>query len=310
MKISIIGAGAMGVMYGGFLADSGQHVTLIDIRRDVIDTINRDGLRIDGTSGDRHVKVDAVMADDATGPADVVIVQAHTDGTAEAAQLAAHLLTESSFAITLQNGIGNVESLVHALGPKRVLGGISYNSVTGAGPGHATHTNSGLTWIGELDGSQTDRVQTLCEVFNQAGLETKISGNIMGVIWNKLVVSCAIHPISALSGLMAGEIATVPAANELQDKVLEEILAVVHAKGIALSDDDPIGTIKKISKTVLIKPSILQHIEQGRPTEIDSQNGALLREAEMLGIPVPYNHTLTLMVNARSAQTAKQSTSA
>ena len=296
----------MGVMYGGLLADSGQQVTLIDIRRDVIDTINRDGLHIDGASGNRHVKVAAVLADDATGPADVVIVQAHTDGTDDAAQCAARLLAESGYAVTLQNGIGNVEALVDALGPKRVLGGISYNSVTATGPGRVKHTNPGPTWIGELDGSHTDRVQALGESFSQAGMETKISDNIIGVIWNKFIVSCAIHPISALSGLMSDEIANVPAATELQDKLLEEILAVVRAKGITLADEDPVHKIKNISTATPVKPSMLQHIDQGRPTEVDSQNGALLREAEKVGISVPYNQALTYMVKARSASRSMQ----
>ena len=235
-------------------------------------------------------------------PVDLVIVVAHTDGTRSAAQLAAKLVSEDGVAIPLQNGIGNVEALVDTLGRERVLGGVSYNSVTFNAPGVATHTNAGPTWVGDLDGEPTPRVDELSRTLEQAGFKIHVSDNIIGVIWNKFVQSCSIHAICALSGLMAGQIASVPEANALQDRALEEALAVVKAKGITLAVDDPVAAIKKASSTVMIRPSMLQHVEQGRTTEIDSQNGALVREGKALGIDTPCNEVLTLMVKARTAQ--------
>ena len=160
MRIHVIGAGALGCLHGVYLAEAGHDVTLIDIRPDIVE---RGGLRLTGVRGEHRATVDAATPDIALGPSDVVIVVAHTDGTPAAAELAARLLNDDGCAITLQNGIGNVEALVDALGPQRVLGGISYNSAKFNGPGDTTHTNAGPTWIGNLDGQRTD-VWTTCTV--------------------------------------------------------------------------------------------------------------------------------------------------
>ena len=303
-RITIIGAGAMGCMHGVHLAAAGHDVTLIDVRAELVEGINRDGLQIDGVRGLHSASVPAVTAGAATGPADLVILLSHTDGTTEAADLAAKLLGSSGYALTLQNGIGNVEALADALGPQRVLGGISYNSVTLNAPGRVTHTNPGLTVIGELDGGKTKRADGLCQILTEAGFDTQISDNITGVIWNKFIQCCAIHPICALTGLMAGEIVGVPEAAALLDRTCQEALAVVRAKGVRLPDDDPVGTIKKLCSTVLVKPSMLQHVERGQPTEIDAQNGALVREGAALGVDTPTNEALTIMVKARAAAAA------
>ena len=306
MRISVIGAGALGCLHGVYLAEAGHEVTLIDIRPDIVEAIKRDGLRLDGVRGEHRTTVDSATPDTASGPSDVVIVVAHTDGTLAAAQLTRRLLTDDGCAITLQNGIGNVEALVDAIGPQRVLGGSSYNSATFNGPGDTTHTNAGPTWIGDLDGQRTHRVDDLYRTLEQAGFEVQVSDNILGVIWNKFVQSSAIHAICALSGLMAGEITAVPEADALQDRALQEALAVVKAKGITLADDDPVASVKRVSSTVFVRPSMLQHVEQGRATEIDSQNGALVREGRALGIDTPYNEALTLLVKAHAAHRANR----
>ena len=305
MKFSVVGAGAMGSLYGGRLAEVGHEVTLIDIRAEVVQTINRHGLRLDGIGDDRRIAVRAKTPDEADGAADYVLVQVDANNTVAAAQCVQRLLEDNGCVITLQNGIGNVEALTDVLGECRVLGGVSYNSVTNTRPGHATHTNAGQTVIGELDGVRTHRITLLGDAFREAGFETVISENIVGVIWNKWIHNSAINPITAVTDLLGGEIAGNPAANELQDHLLAEILEIVHAKGIVLADNNPEIEIKQTSATVMIKPSMLQHMEQGRMTEIDAQNGAVLREGKTLGIPTPWNHAITLMVKARSEKIMK-----
>jgi 2-dehydropantoate 2-reductase len=302
MRITIIGAGAMGCLYGARLSGLGHHVSLLDIRPDVVDAINRDGLLLDGASGPLKVAATAAVPDDAVGPADLISVHAHTDGTVDAARVASRVLAADGCAITFQNGIGNVEALVEAVGRHRVLGGISYNSARSAGPGCATHTNAGITWIGELDGSESARVADLCRLLEEAGFATRVSDNIMGIIWDKFIHNCAINPICAVTGLLANEVSAVPEADALQDRLLEELLAIVRARGIRLVDEDPIESIKEICRTVAVKPSMLQHIEAGQATEIDAQNGAAVRAGRALGIPTPYNEAVTMMVKAKSAQ--------
>ncbi len=301
MRIMIIGAGAMGCLHGAKLSERGHEVVMIDVRSEVVDMINRDGIRLEGVGGECCVAVAAARPDADLEPAEVILVLSHTDANPAVAQTARRLLSPQGFAITLQNGIGNVESLAETLGPQRVLGGISYNSATGLGPGHVTHTNPGPTWIGEIDGHRSSRIDALQEILEGTGFETSVSQNIMGVIWNKLAVACAIHPICALTGLMAGEISSVPAADALQDKVLEEFLDVVRAKEVTLANPDVVATIKDLSRSVMVKPSMRQHIERGLPTEIDAQNGALVRQARALHLHTPCNETLTLAVKAANA---------
>lgn len=303
MRIMIIGSGAMGCLYGARIAESGHDVVMIDVRREVVDTINRDGIRLESADKERCVRVAAAMPDADLESAEIMIVLSHTNANPAVAITAKRILSQNGFAVTLQNGIGNVESLAESLGSQRVLGGISYNSATGLGPGHAKHTNPGPTWIGEIGGHGSSRVDALQGVLEGAGFETPVSENITGIIWNKLAVACAVHPICALTGLMAGEIGSVPAADTLQDRVLEEFLAVVRAKGITLARLEVVEIVKDLSKRVMVKPSMRQHIERGLPTEIDSQNGALVRQARALDLHTPYNETLTLLVKAANANT-------
>ena len=299
----VIGAGAMGCLYGAKIAQSGHEIVMIDVQREVVDTISQNGIRLEGVGGPCCVAVATGTPETDLEPADIIIVLSHTNANPAVAQTAKRLLSPQGFAVTLQNGIGNVESLAKTLGSQRVLGGISYNSATGIAPGHATHTNPGPTWIGELDGKQTHRIDILQKILEGAGLETPVTSNITGVIWNKLAVACAFHPICALTGLMSGEISRVPAADALQDKVLEEFLNVVRAKQITLANSDVTKTIKGLSRGAMIKPSMRQHLERGLPTEIDAQNGALVRQAHDLNLHVPCNETLTLAIKA--ANTAR-----
>ena len=298
MKIAVIGAGAMGCLYGGRLAEAGFDVTLVDLWREHVDAINRSGLRLDGIGGDRTIRVRAATAGDGdiAAAVDVAIVLVDANATAEAARQCARLLEPDGYAVTFQNGIGNVEALTEALGRGRVVGGSSYHSAALQGPGHARHTHAGPTRIGELDGARTPRLTALEDALARAGLNPAVADDIMAYIWQKFVLNCAINPVSAITGLRLGEIARTPAADAFQDRLLDEILAVVAAKGLRLPDPDIRGTIKKHCRMKYNKPSMLQHVEQGKRTEIDALNGALVREAKALGLEAPFNEALTLLI--------------
>ena len=268
------------------------------------------GLRLSGIAGDAVIALKAVyvpeggegaLAGESSG--DMAIIFADANSTAKAARAAKRLLKPDGFALTLQNGIGNIEALAAELGQGRVVGGLSYHSAAMVEPGHAVHTHRGPTWLGELDGGmESARLVELAEILRSAGFEPTIVGDIMGQIWTKFIHNCAINPISAVSGLRVGEISRVPEADALQTKIIEEALAVVAAKGIQLVDDDPMASIKKFCLAKFNKPSMQQHMEGGRRTEIDALNGALVREGEALGIATPYNRAITWMVKARQAE--------
>lgn len=301
MRITVIGAGAMGSTYGGLLARAGHDVTLVDVWPEHVDAINRDGLHLSGISGDLRIPVRALSAP-APGSAEVAFVQVNAYDTPAAAQTAAHALAPDGYAITFQNGVGNIEALVRVLGPARVLGGLSYHSAAMAGPGHALHTHRGPTWIGELDGSRTPRLQALNDALQAAGLQPTLVDDILSYIYTKLVLNSAINPICAAMGIRVGEIPRTPGADELQTRVIEEALAVLNAKGIKLADPNVMGSIKAHCQAKFNKPSMLQHMEQGKPTEIDSLNGAIARMGRELKVAAPYNEALAWMVQGINAQ--------
>jgi 2-dehydropantoate 2-reductase len=192
------------------------------------------------------------------------------------------------------------------LGPARVLGGLSYHSAAMAGPGHAMHTHRGPTWIGELDRSRTARLQALFDALHAAGLQPTIVDDILSFIYTKLVLNSAINPICAAMGIRVGEIPRTPGADELQTQIIDEALAVLKAKGIKLADPDVKGTIKAHCKAKFNKPPMLQHMEQGKQTEIDSLNGAIARMGRELGVPTPCNQALAWMVQGINAQRRRQ----
>ena len=298
MKITVIGAGAMGGSYGGLLALAGHEVSLIDAWQAHVDAINRDGLRVDGVRGDHHVRV-AASTDPIGEGAEMAIVFVDANNTAAAAATARRVLGPDGFAITFQNGIGNVEKLQAALGPERVLGGSSMCSAATCGPGHVRLTHLGRTSLGETDGARTPRTTGLAEVLDHAGFETEVVPDVMAVIWEKFALNCCINAIAATTGLRTGEMARLPEVDAFQDRIIAEVMSVTAAKGIRLPTPDLPAKIKAQCRKKFNKPSMLQHVEAGRRTEIDALNGALLRTAAALGIATPYNEALVALLKGR-----------
>jgi 2-dehydropantoate 2-reductase len=299
MRIVVVGAGAMGGSYGGLLALQGHEVELIDTWEAHVDAINRDGLRLSGVHGEHVIPLRAATGPQGIAPADVVICFVDSNNTAHAAATAAEVLAPDGYAITFQNGIGNVEALQAALGRERVLGGSSMCSAAMAGPGHPVLTHHQPTSLGEIDGRETPRARALAEALRAAGFETKLAPDVMGVIWTKFALNCAINAICATTGLRLGEIARLPELDAFQSRIIDEVLEVCARKGVRLTDPDLRATVKHHCFNKFSRPSMLQHVEAGRRTEIDALNGALVREAHLLGIAVPYNESLVALLKGR-----------
>lgn len=296
MRIYVIGSGAMGGFYGGLLFRAGYDVTLIDNREDHIALIQRQGLKVGGVRGSHTVRVPAHTSIEGLSPGDLAIIFTDTNATHEAARTAARVLKPDGFVLTLQNGIGNVEILVAQLGKERVAAGVTMNS--GAHPeiGHVVYTNAAMTSLGELDGKITPRVQAVADMLNMAEIPAEVITDPMAQIWTKFVLNCALNALTAVTGLRAGEIYRTPEVMELLGKVVDEILLVVARKGIKLLEADPKKKIIEHCRLRYNKPSMMQHIEQGRRTEIDSINGALVREGKALGLSLPYNETIVALI--------------
>lgn len=296
MRIHVIGSGAMGGFYGGLLFRTGCDVTLIDTRQDHVDVIRRDGLKVEGVRGSHIIHLPAQVGIAGLAPADLAIIFTDSNNTGEAAATAQQVLKPEGFALTLQNGIGNVETLVAALGSARVAAGVTMNSGAHPEPGRVLYTNAGMTSLGELDGSRSARIEQVAALLNKAEIPTEVIDDPMAQIWTKFVLNCGVNALAAISGLRGGEIYRTPAMKDLQGKVIDEILLVVQRKGIRLVEPDPKKKIIEHCRVRYNKPSMMQHIEQGRRTEIDSLNGALVREGQALGLSLPHNETIVALI--------------
>ncbi len=298
-KIVVIGAGAMGGSFGALLARGGAQVRLIDGWEEHVAAIERGGLRVDGVFGELRVDLPARTGsdlDDWAGWADWALVFTHASATAGAAETAASVLAPHGRAVTLQNGIGNVETLAQRLGAERVVGGSSLCSAALLAPGHVALTNLDVSTLGEIDGNNGASVAEFAALLTAAGFEVALDRHITTTIWRKFLVNCGINALCAVTGLRSGEMTRVPELYALQDKVLDEALAVTAAKGIALAGDEVKAGIRHTAHYRFNRPSMLQHVIAGRRTEIDAINGALIREARQLGIATPYNEALVALL--------------
>jgi 2-dehydropantoate 2-reductase len=296
MKICVIGAGAMGSVYGGLLARAGSEVRLVDTWREDVEAINRDGVRLTGVLGEISIRVPASDTPPAGMDADVAMIWTDANNTRAAAESAAGVLGPEGFAITLQNGIGNVETLIEVLGARRVAAGSSMCSAAMYGPGRAGFTHRGKTSIGEVRGGGSERMDLLHAELERAGFEVEIHPDIMSRIWTKFALNCAINALCASTGLRLGELARLPATDRLQDRVIDEILAVTAAKGYRLEYPDFRDTVKRHCWSKFSRPSMLQHMDAGKRTEIDALNARLVEEARALGVPAPYNDAVACLL--------------
>lgn len=306
MKICMIGAGAMGSAYGGLLFAAGYDVTLLDSRSDHVAAIRANGLRIDGKGGEHVVRPPIFDNHAGLGPFDAAIIFVDGNSTRVAAQTASEILKSDGFAMTLQNGIGNVEVLTEQLGEARVIAGVSMDSANYRGPGHASYTNQGVISIGELDGRMTARLDAMVAALNKAGCDAKKVERPRDYIWSKFVHNCAVNPIAALTGMRTGDFIEIGEIDALQDRLLDELFAVGAAKGVNYPDPNLRQTIKAHCYKRYNQPSMLQHVLQGRRTEIDNLNGALVREAKKYGVPVPINETIVALIKGLEKQRERE----
>ncbi len=316
MRIVMIGAGAMGCVFGAAFARAGATVTLVDPWAAHMAAIARHGLVLEGVLSPGRVGLAAVSDPAALGEADLAVVLCDAASTAAAADTAAGILGPTGVALTLQNGIGNVEALQARLGAGRVLAGSTYNSAAVLAPGRVLHSNRGETAIGVPDGAPADaagrleaRATAIAAMLEAAGLPARVSAAVTGEIWSKFLLNCVANPVCAVTGMRPGEAVRDPDALALMEALLDEVLAVVAAKGVRLPEADPRAAVLDHCWERYNRPSMLQHLEAGRATEIGVLNGALLREAEALGVPVPVNRTMVRTVRAIEARQAARAAS-
>lgn len=300
--VVVLGAGAMGSLFGGLVAEGGLNVTLVDPWTEHIDTIRKNGLRMVGYSGDRQIPLEATTDPATIESADFVFVQCKANFNADAAKSVQHLFGADSdaVAISFQNGLGNEEELGKYFGEESVLGGLTAQGANIEAPGVVRNHAELLSYIGEMSGGISDRTQSIAKILSGAGLPTEATENIRMDIWRKLMANIAISAVSGITGLTIGEIFNKHYADDVSYAALDEAIAVAKAVGVELSSEEAreiLGKIAGPNGTPHNKSSLRVDIENERPTEIDYINGAVVKLARENNIAVPVNETLVTLVH-------------
>jgi 2-dehydropantoate 2-reductase len=305
MNIAILGAGAMGSAIGAVLAQGGNAVTLVEVWREAVDAINRDGLKIQNKAGaiTVHRLAAVTRPADVKGPVDLLLVFVKCYHTAEAVKSALPLLGPKSTVLSLQNGWGNGPRIAEIVGQERVVLGVCYHSATVLGPGHVLHGGQGRTFIGEINGGVSARVEQIAKTFRNAGLEMEASAQVLKEIWSKLALNVATLPTSAILRLSAEKLCGTPEMQDLMKALLREVVAVAQAQKIGLDFDERwsaiTGLLGKLAPNT--KGSILQDVEKGRRTEIDVMCGAIVEAGQRLKIPTPFNSVMLWLMKTIEA---------
>lgn len=299
MKIVIIGAGAMGSLYGARLSTvPTNEVYLLDVWEDHVNAINERGLLVQ--EGEDFVKYDKVKASSdaqSIGVCDLAIIFVKSTLTSIAVKSNKAVFGPETIALTLQNGLGNIELISEEVKEENIIAGTTAHGATMLGPGKIKHAGVGKTIIGELDGSRSERIEKLAQNFNEAILETEISSNVLGLIWDKLLVNVGINALTGITGLHNGELLKYPEIEEILEEAVKEGAQVARKKNIELGFKDPVAHTKEVCRaTAANKSSMLQDLLNRKQTEIDMINGAIVEEGKQVGVATPVNSVLTNLV--------------
>jgi 2-dehydropantoate 2-reductase len=285
--VAVVGAGALGCLFGGMLARAGAQVTLIG-RAGHVAAIRRDGLRLESRGEMAIIPVAATEDIAAVGGARLVLFCVKSTDTDDAARTMAPHLGGDAVLVSLQNGVDNVERIRGHVA-NRVLPGLVYVAAEMAGPGHVRHTGGRNT-------SDRQALEDIAALFTGAGIKVTISDAVEVDLWTKLVMNCAYNAISALTGSQYGRMVSLPEIRAVMTDVVNEVIAVAAAKGVRLPDDLVTRAIRLADGMPVTISSTAQDLLRGRRTEIDHLNGYVVREGAALGIATPVNRTLNALM--------------
>jgi 2-dehydropantoate 2-reductase len=303
VRIIVVGAGAMGSLYGGLLYEHGQDVVLVDVWLDHINAINTKGLRIDGDTGTKIVSVPACLPQELEGKADLVMIFTKTFHTRQAIEGIRRCIDDHTIILTLQNGLGNVELLQEYFKPDRMIVGTTSFPSDLVGPGHIRSTQNGKTLIMQLDHQKSEQLCRIGSLLDQAGFNCSILEDVFPFIWEKVAFNTALNSMSVVTRLTVGQLGSCTESRSLVLQVTDEVLNVAEKKGIAINRDRVRMMLEDAFKNHKDhKPSMLQDIMNGKKTEIDAINGAVVKEANQLGLEVPLTEFLLKLVKSLAAK--------
>ncbi|MFW6414964.1 MAG: ketopantoate reductase family protein, partial [Thermodesulfobacteriota bacterium] len=278
MNILILGAGALGTLFGARLAENHLPVSLLSRNREHAQKIRETGVilqELDGTRKTVHVPV-CCSPEELTASPDLVLVMVKSYDTQSAVNTIREECHENTIFLTLQNGIGNRENIEKHIDAGKILLGTTAQGATFVGPGEIRHGGNGITVVGEPDGKDTPRLNDIADIFLRAGLECRTSSCILDLIWHKLLINVGINALTALLQTQNGWLARDEEAQKLCVEAVLEAVQVAKARGISVPENPVQEVFNVAGATSTNTSSMLQDILKGKPTEIDAMNGAIV----------------------------------
>jgi 2-dehydropantoate 2-reductase len=296
-----MGGGAIGCLYGGWLAKAGAPVTIVG-RPIHVDAMRARGLRVSGRDFDFHVPVNASTDMSALAQSDIVLFCTKTRDTENVATELRSFLLPTSAVLAFQNGVDGAERLAAIL-PNPVFSAALVVSCYIEGPGHVHHNGRGDVLLGDwlpARGDAAERgalLESVVAMLQRAAIQASLAPDIRLTLWTKLAMNCGYNALSALCRARYERLVSTEASRVLMRRIVEELVAVGQRDGVALDFDT---VLKQVMDLAAGFPTAIsstgQDIAQGRPTEIDDLNGYVVRRGRALGVPTPLNETLQLMV--------------
>lgn len=305
MKIAIFGVGAMGSVYAALFAEAGHEVHAVDVWQDHVDAINRDGLRLEGASGNRVIKgIRATTRGGEVGGCELYVLATKAAGVGAAAKAIAPLMGSESIVLTIQNGLGAGERIARYMSTERVLLGVADGfGASIRAPGFAHHNAMNLIRLGEMNGGITERLERITGVWQDAGFNARAFDDIDELIWGKYICNVTFSGPCTVFDKTIGELMADPVAWAIARGCALEVYALAKAKGITIKYDDPIEHVTAFgNKMPDARPSMLLDHHARRRSEIDAINGMVVEIGRELGIPTPYNEVLTAVIRQREQE--------
>lgn len=295
MRIAVVGAGGIGGYFGGRLAQAGLDVTFI-VRGKDHEALLTHGLRVESVKGDFMVeRIHATRDPAEAGPVDAVLIAVKAWQVPEVAGQLSPLVERNTAVIPLQNGVEAPDQLAAVLGPRAVLGGLCKNLSYRVKPGHVRHTGADPQIIfGELDNRKSGRVERLTRALGTAeGMTVEVPDNIRAAMWTKFVCVASVSGVGAVARVPLGEARKNPETRSLLEKCAKEIATLALARGVVLASnivEECLSFVDSLPADAI--SSMHRDILEGRPSELEAQNGAVVRMAEAAGIEAPVNRSL------------------
>ena len=302
--VAVVGAGALGCLFGGLLARAGAAVTLIG-RAAHVAAIRRDGLVLESAGRTETIPLAATENMSAVRGAGLLLFCVKSTDTDAVARAMAPDLSPTTVVLSLQNGVDNVERIraqIRADEANEIFAGLVYTASQMAAPGHVRHTGGGGIVIGQLtasrrpDGADRALLDAIAALFAGAGVAARVSDDVAVELWTKLVMNCAYNAISALGVAPYREMVALADIRTVMSDAVREVVAVAAAKDIRLPESIVDAAIKLADGMPMQISSTAQDIRRGRRTEIDHLNGYVVRTGEALGIATPVNRALDALV--------------